>query len=282
VEWIWRQLTYGKLIKLRKPVNGVTYGQMQEGSVLLGMTEFTIKPGRDTKFMEGVKAWKECYLENKGTWSWDVWSRLQEEDNVYVLSFFSEDWAVFDERDQAKQDCRGISRDQINPHVESSKYLIASSMPANSNSKPMNANTRAISVTYWNVNNPTEFMEGVNEFQSTMKEREGDIRVNWFSSIGIGPLEQRASFGIVDIYWFSHIGNDPDNFHYMTVMPLKDSARMDETGAKAWGLSESGYGKQSSNQAENIFNESVSKAWSYTYTRVEDLSRANGDKTASE
>ena len=29
-------------------VNGVTYGQMQERSVLLGMTEFTIKPGHDT------------------------------------------------------------------------------------------------------------------------------------------------------------------------------------------------------------------------------------------
>ena len=64
-------------ILLTMAVNGVTFGQMQDESVLLGMTEFTIKPGRDTKFIEGVKSWKECYLKNEGTWNWDVWSRLQ-------------------------------------------------------------------------------------------------------------------------------------------------------------------------------------------------------------
>lgn len=255
---------------------------MQDESVLLGMTEFTIKPGHNSKFQEGVKAWKACYLKNEGTWSWDLWSRLQGEDTVYVLSFFSENRDAFYEIDEARQNCRGVSRELINPHAESSKYLIARSIPAYSNSNPLSANANAIGVTYWNVNNPTEFMEAVNESQNSIKEGEGDIRVNWFSSIGIGPLEQWASFGIVDIYWFSHIGNDPDNFHYMTVMPLKYSAQIDEVGVKAWGLSGSGYGKQSSDQAENIFIESVSNVWSYTYTRVEDLSRANGDKTASE
>lgn len=40
---------------------------------LLSVTEFTIKPGHEMQFREGVKAWKACYLENKGEWTWRLW-----------------------------------------------------------------------------------------------------------------------------------------------------------------------------------------------------------------
>jgi hypothetical protein len=270
------------VLLLTMAVNGVTFGQTRDEAVLLGMTEFTIKPGHDTEFMEGVKVWKACYLKNEGTWNWDVWSRLQGEDNVYVLSFFSENWDVFDEKDEARQNCRSISRELIHPHLESSKYLIARSMPANSNSNPINANARAISVTYWNVNNSTEFMEAVNEFQNDVKEKEGDIREYWFNTIGSGPLNRWSTFEIDNGYWFSSIVSGPDSFNYMTVLPFRNLAQIDEAGPDVWDVPESAEGKIHSDKAKNIYSESVNKVWSYAFTWVEDLSRAEKDETASE
>jgi hypothetical protein len=41
--------------------------QDEEDSMILSMTEFVIKPGHNTQFTEGVKAWKECYLEHELT-----------------------------------------------------------------------------------------------------------------------------------------------------------------------------------------------------------------------
>lgn len=263
-------------------LNGIAYGQMQVESVLLGMTEFTIKPGHDTKFMEGVKAWKECYLKNEGTWNWDVWSRLQGEDNVYVLSFFSEDWDVFDEKDEARHNCRGVARELIHPHVESSKYLIARSMPANSNRNPMKENARAISVTYWNVNNSTEFMEAVNEFHNAMKEKEEDISGYWFNTIGSGPLERWATLEVDNGYWFSSIVSGPDSFNYMTVLPFRNLVQMDEAGPGLREVLESAEGKPHSGKTNNAYRESVNKVWSYAFTWVEDLSRPKGYETASE
>lgn len=267
-------------IFLTMAANGVAFGQMKDESVLLGMTEFTIKPGHNTKFHEGVKAWKACYLKNEGTWSWDICGRLQGVDTVYVLSFFSENRDVLYENDEARQHCRGVSRELINPHVESSEYLIARSMPAFSNRSPMSANTKAIGLTYWTVNNTSKFMEVVNESHHSMKEKGGDISGYWFSTIGIGRLEQWASFGIVNTYWFSYIGSGPDDFRYLTVMPLEDSAQMDKTDSNAWGLLESREGNQSSIQAENMFSGSVDKVWSYAFTWVEDISRRNASETA--
>lgn len=45
--------------------NGIQAQEAEKGFIL-SMTEFTIKPGHDMQFREGVKAWKACYIENGG------------------------------------------------------------------------------------------------------------------------------------------------------------------------------------------------------------------------
>jgi len=45
--------------------NGVQAQETEKGFIL-SMTEFTVKRGHDVQFREGVKAWKACYIENKG------------------------------------------------------------------------------------------------------------------------------------------------------------------------------------------------------------------------
>ena len=50
--------------------------QKAEKGFILSVTEFNIKPGHDVQFREGIKAWKACYIENKGEWTWNMWHRM--------------------------------------------------------------------------------------------------------------------------------------------------------------------------------------------------------------
>jgi hypothetical protein len=47
----------------------IVYGQDAPLGHLMSVTEFTVKPGHEMQFREGIKAWKACYLENKGEWT---------------------------------------------------------------------------------------------------------------------------------------------------------------------------------------------------------------------
>ncbi len=58
-------------------ISNKVQAQESEKGFILSMTEFTIKPGHDFQFTEGVKAWKACYIENGGDWTWNVWKRVQ-------------------------------------------------------------------------------------------------------------------------------------------------------------------------------------------------------------
>ena len=51
------------------PIMGIS--QDQE-SRILHMFELKIKMNEGQKFNEGMKKWKDCYLENKGTDTWNV------------------------------------------------------------------------------------------------------------------------------------------------------------------------------------------------------------------
>jgi len=247
-------------IFLTMAISKVSYAQRQEGSVLLSITEFTIKPGHNTKFQEGIKAWKSCYIEKGGTMNWNMWSRLQGEGTVYALTSISQNWAEFDKTDEAGRSCRDISRELINPHLESRNRNVALTMPANSNSNLWSAETKVVSVTYWTVNNNVKFMEAVNEVHNAFKEKEGNIRG----------------------YWYNNVGGGPDEFRYMAVTPYKNFAQMDEVRPSAWVVLESAKGKRHSDETRDAFIESVDKSWSYIFSLVEDLSRRPVESAASE
>ena len=48
-------------------VAGLIFGNVARAQekFILSMTEFTIKTGHERQFENGIKQWKECYLENK-------------------------------------------------------------------------------------------------------------------------------------------------------------------------------------------------------------------------
>lgn len=138
-------------------VSNKSQAQEVEKGFLLSMTEFTIKPGHDNQFKEGVKAYKACYIESKGDWTWNFWHRMNGEGNVYVLTSTMANWAEMDETDENGKNCSDIAREQIIPHIESSEDNFARFMPENSKAYPNS--DMVLWVTLWQVNNGTRFKE---------------------------------------------------------------------------------------------------------------------------
>jgi len=223
--------------------------QAEEGSIILSATEFTVKPGHNTQFREGVKAWKACYLEHEGEWTWNIWSRVQGEGNVYILSSFMENWAEMDDpSDEAGQACQNLAVNLINPNIEKSNRNLFRTMP--SMSRAPGGAMDVINVSYWRVTNGSLFRETVSEVVSTVRSVEGEPR-GW---------------------WYSAIGGDLNAPHYFVVTPFENFAALDVQRDGVWTVVENQHGAEKREELQNKFRESVDQFWSYMFRRVADLS----------
>jgi len=165
------------------PVQNANAQALEEGSMLLRTTEFTIKPGHDTQFQEGIKAWKKCYLDNEGDWNWAMWSRVNGTGNVYLLASFMGSWAEMDDpSDEARQACQNLSQNLINPNIESFTYGLARYLP--SLSKSENVPHDVVIVTNWRVKNRLVFRQTVTEISDAMYEAVGERRGYWYETYG--------------------------------------------------------------------------------------------------
>lgn len=225
--------------------------QDEEGSMILSATEFTIKPGHNTQFMEGVKAWKACYLEHEGEWTWNIWNRVQGEGTVYILSSFMENWAEMDDdSDEAGQACQNLAVNLINPNIEKSTRNLFRTIP--SMSREPGGAMDVINVTYWRAKNASLFRETVSEVVSTIRSTEGEPR-GW---------------------WYSGIGGDLNAPHFFVVTPFENFAAMDNNRDRVWTIVENQHGAEKRAELQHNYRESVNQNWSYMFRRVADLSHA--------
>jgi len=238
-----------KLLYLLFIIPYTMVAQMSESQILT-MSEFTIKQGHNEQFRAGVKMWKECYEKNNGTESWNLWSRMQGEGTVYVLTGLVKNWAELDKQDAASEPCNNIARDMIMPHIEKSSYHLASTMPELSNTTPKPDRT-VVWVTYFRVKNSTVFNATIKEIGSAVKAVEGDVRGTWYSFIGGGE-------------------NDPD---YFVSNSYKDFAEMDVKRDGVWKIMENKHGVKKAEQMRNDFRNSMDASWSYVYVLNKDLSK---------
>lgn len=239
-------LTMGTL-----PVNTVNAQALEEGSMLLTTTELTIKPGHNTQFQEGVKAWKQCYLDNEGDWTWDVWSRMNGTGNVYVLASFMGSWAEMDNTsDEAAQACQNLAEKLINTSVETATRNLSRTIPSLSKVEPVPNDV--INVTYWRVNNSTLFMESIGEIVTAMSNAEGDSRG----------------------YWYSSNGGDLNTPHYFVVTPYENFAAMDVPRDGVWSVVENELGKSERERLQANGLATVDQQWSYMFRRVTELSHS--------
>jgi hypothetical protein len=216
---------------------------------ILSTTEFTVKSGHERDFEEGIKAWKACYIENKGEWTWTMWQRYNGKGSVYVLASRSANWAEMDdENDEAGKKCRQIAMYQIVPHIESSENNFATSMPEFS--KATAAEMGVIWVSFFKVENSVLFKEVVSEIGNIMKKTEGDNRS----------------------YWYDVDGGSPESADYYVTTPYKNFAALDVKRDAVWEMVEKAKGKDETEKLRAKFRSSIQDSWAYLYKRMDDLS----------
>tara|TARA_R110000868_G_scaffold1389_7_gene10720 strand:+ start:17115 stop:17837 length:723 start_codon:yes stop_codon:yes gene_type:complete len=218
-------------------------------SFLLNLSEITVKHGHDAQFVEGVKAWKKCYVDNEGKDKWNMWRRVQGEGSVYTLTSTMAKWAEMDDDgDAAGKECRIKVVNLIIPHVKSVNYNIARSMPEVSRSTGMPEDTKLVWVYNVKTSNSTSFTEAVAEMSSTIKKTEGDSRGTWYNIQG---------------------GEGAD---YFIGIPFKNFAELDIDRDGVWKVYEKANGKAKTDALRAKFRASVSSDWSYLYSLNEELS----------
>ncbi|MCO5262073.1 MAG: hypothetical protein M9901_04275 [Lentimicrobium sp.] len=222
--------------------------QESEKGFILSMTTLTIKPGHDVQFREGVKAWKACYIENKGEWTWNVWHQMNGEGNVYILTSTMPNWAEMDETSDDGKNCRDLVRNLINPNIESAEDNFARFEMEYSKAYP-NPDP-VLWVTYWQTNNGMKFREIVKEVTAATANAEGSSRG----------------------YWYSFMGGSKDAADFLVATPFANFAALDVDRENVWNIYEKANGKEKRDQLQAEFRGTIKEAWSYLYRLDADLS----------
>ena len=232
-------------------VTGLIFGNVARAQekFILSMTEFTIKNGHERQFENGIKQWKECYLENKGEWTWTMWKRYNGKGAVYGITSRHAKWAELDnENDDAGKKCWQIAIDNIIPHVESIEDNFATSMPEISRAGA--SEWGVIWVHQFKVENSTIFNNTIKEISELFKKAEGDNRG----------------------YWYRSNGGSPERADYFVVTPYKNFADMDVERDGVWKMVENAKGKEATEKMRADFRSSLNDEWSYMYKRMDDMS----------
>ena len=219
-------------------------------SILLDMTELTVKFGHNEEFIQGMKAYRKCYNDNGGTYSSNLWRRVQGEGAVYVLTNTMENWAEMDEgRSDASSKCWNNVLYHVRPHLQSVGRNIARSMPNISRTTPMPETTSMVMVYSVKTSNGDAFREVIGELTAALKKADGDSRGTWYSTVG----------------------GAADGADYFVGVPHDNFASMDVDRDGVWTTYEKANGKAKTDALRAKFRSSVSKDWSYMY-RLIDLS----------
>ncbi len=217
-------------------------------SILLTVSEITVKQGHNAQFMEGVKKWKECYLENNGKERWSIWRRVQGEGTVYVMTGVMANWAEMDKEDPANKECYTTVLNFIMPHIEKVNYNIARSMPDLSRTMP--EDTKLVWVTFYKVNDNNVFREIIGAVANAIKAKEGSVR------------------GI----WYNYMGGASDAADYMVSTPYSGFAQMDIARDGVMKIYENAEGKKKTDEMRAKWRVAVEDSWSYIYTLNTEMS----------
>ena len=207
-------------------------------SILLNMTEITVKQGHNEEFLQGMKAYRQCFTENGGTYESNLWRRVQGEGTVYVLTNTMAKWAEMDEgQSDASSKCWNNVLNHVRPHIKSVGRNIARSMPDLSRTTPMPETTTMVMVYNVKTSNGIAFTEVIGELTAALKKADGDSRGTWYSTVG----------------------GSPDGADYFVGVPHDNFASMDVDRDGPWTTYEKANGKAKTDALRAKFRASVSK-----------------------
>lgn len=224
--------------------------QEEEKGKLMSFSDFTIKMGHAAQFEDGVKKWKECYLEAGGEDSWNFWKRVQGEGAVYSFVGYMENWAEMDdEGDDAGKGCASIVMNFIRPHVEKIKYSLVRGIPEWSKQSEED-NVKIAWETSFRVKNGKLFNEVVESVTTVMKDVEGEPRGYW--SYVIGGDEHEADYNVATLY---------DSY-----------AALDKDEDSPFKMYEKAKGKKKADEMRDKWEDAVDEAWGYIWEYKKELS----------
>lgn len=218
---------------------------------MLSVLSMDIKYGHVSDMMDGIAAWKECYLEHEGETDWNVWRRMHGEGPNVVVSFLMDSWADLDNQDEASQACQDIAQERINPHVRHSDSSFLRFLPGHSRTLGEPANV--IRVTSFRVNDMRTFRSHIETAIGAQREAEGDARG----------------------YWYGVMGGPADRAHFMVVNGFDDFAGLDRARERdsLYDLVKNHHGEAAAEEWRQQFMDTVTASWSYVYRRDADRSR---------
>jgi hypothetical protein len=216
---------------------------------IMTMTTFKVKQGHSEQFKDGVKKWKECYVENEGESEWNFWARVQGEGAVYGVTGFMDKWAEMDETDPASKSCYMIVKNFIMPHVESADYNLAMTLPDWSK-KSASEEMKVAWVTYYDVKANTDFKEIIKEVTTAITQKEGEPRG----------------------YWYNVMGGDPDNADYMVSTIYGSYADLDVERDSPYQIYTKTKGEKKAKEMSDKWYTAVNDSWSYIWEYDSELS----------
>lgn len=219
---------------------------------IINLTHIEVKMGHEAQFAEGVKMYNKCYAEAGGEDQWNFWSRVQGANSVYAVTTMMDNWAEMDdEGDEAGKNCMNMFPTFILPHMKSTHNMITESMPeiSKDSSEPMDK----VWVTYFRVNNSSDFMNIVKAISAEIKKSEGDERG----------------------YWYSVAGGSSKDADYMVVWPFNKYAELDKSRDGVWKVYEKAHGEKKTNEMRKKWRNAVDDSWSYIYNKSDSMSKAD-------
>lgn len=220
----------------------------EDNGYYLSMSEFTLKTGHVKPFMEGAKAWRECYTKAGGTKPYNVWRRLQGDGQVVVLTSAYKDWQAFFSENTFAKKCEKIVDEQIMPHMESTAFNMAGFMPKWSG----DPNGTGSFVAVYNFK-----VADYELFESTVEAIEAAVKGDG------GP----------DSYWYYSMGGR-GVADYFVVEEFADAEALDADDPGIWKRVETAAGAETKEKLQGDFMKSINEWWTYMYIHLEDLSYA--------
>jgi hypothetical protein len=220
----------------------------QNESIILNLTHVNVKMGHEAQFMEGMKMYKKCYTDNNGDSGWNAWRQVQGKGMTMAITDTMEKWAEMDDdSDAAGNSCRAVFMSFIMPHVSGYESAMATTMPEMSPASDVSKDK--VWVTYFRVNNSTDFLDAVKTVGEALQEIEGSKRG----------------------YWYAFAGGGQDSADYMVAWPFDKYADLDKPMDGVWEVCAKKHGKKKADEVRAKFRNALADSWSYIYDKNDDL-----------
>lgn len=225
---------------------GAALAQDDEGADMGRVYLVDVKDGHGEQFREGIKAYYECYGENGGEKSWNVYTAETGKLGRYAFTFGGHNWAVFDEEEEASKACHDVFGERFLPHIDKAKSEFTRYMAEQSNVKDGEYNVAW--VINFEVSDGMRFVEAVSKITEAAKE---------------------AEWG--NYAWYSVEAGGRHSGDFFVVILGEKFADFDEEMDPLWKMVEGVHGKEAAEQLRADLDETTTDDWSDIWRRHPDL-----------